>query len=59
MIMYVFLMVLAEFFIIMDAGVIGYLMNGGYSLNWIEVMVFLDLLVLGICFRYIAEKNKR
>ena len=34
-------MVLARIFFIMDAGVIGYLMNGGYSLNWIEVMVFL------------------
>jgi len=54
---YVALIVIGEFFIMLDAGFIGYSMEHGirYAL---EKWIFWVLLILGVCFRYWAEKFK-
>ncbi len=57
---YVLFMVFGEFFILLDAGFVGYVMERGIQVEtWsFDLFLFWSFLVGGVILRYLAEKYK-
>jgi len=57
---YVLLMVFGEFFILLDAGFVGYIMaKENYVISSLDLILFWGFLTAGVILRYLAEKCKK